>query len=474
MGEEIDSRHFTKEDFDEFQRRLIRETALLEAWFTEGRFEAGPQVGGFEVEACLVDRAGRPAPCNEAFLQRLDHPLVVPELARFNVELNAPPVRLGADALRVTQRGLEGTWQRCNEVAGELEAELLLIGILPTLRDRDLTLVNLSPMERYRALNEQVFRLRAGKPLTLDIQGREHLRTTHEDVMLEAAATSFQVHIQTSPAQAVRYYNASVILSAPMVAVSANSPYLFGRELWEETRIPLFEQSVRLVPLDSPQPRRVTLGADYARASLQEFFAENLAVYPVFLPTLQEEGDDRLTHLRMHNGTIWRWNRPLIGFNSRGEPHVRIEHRVMPAGPSLNDMVANAALYFGLVEMLATAPVAPESALSFAKAEANFYAAAREGLKAQIVWLDGRSVPIQELLLRDLLPLARRGLEKLQFDREDVARYLGVIEGRLANGQNGAAWQRAFVARHGPDVQALTCAYRERQQSGAPVHEWKI
>ncbi|MEQ1858390.1 MAG: glutamate--cysteine ligase [Chthoniobacteraceae bacterium] len=472
MGDEIDTIHFTKSDFEEFHRRLAGETALLGRWFDGGRFEETEPIGGFEVEAWLVDRAGLPVPRNEEFLQHLDHPLVVPELARFNVELNAAAVRLRGDALSATQRGIEETWRRCGEVAGELGMEAMLVGILPSLRDSELTLENLSPMKRYRALNEQVFRLRRGKPITLDIEGREHLRAIHHDVMLEAAATSFQIHLQVSPAKAVRYYNASVILSAPMVAMSANSPFLFGRDLWDETRIPLFEQAVRLAPLDGPEPNRVTLGTDYARASLHEFFAENLASYPVLLPTLMDEPPERLAHVRLLNGTIWRWNRPLIGFNEQGVPHVRIEHRVMPAGPSIADMIANAALYFGLAEMLANAPAAPEAALPFAQAQANLYAAARDGLGAQIAWLDGRTVAMRELLLRELLPLARRGLEKLEFDREDIARYLGIIESRVASGQNGAAWQRAHVARHGADMQALTCAYREHQRSGAPVHEW--
>lgn len=382
--------------------------------------------------------------------------------------------RGGADALSVTQRGLEETWRRCNDVAMELDAELMLIGILPSLRDSDLTLANISTMERYRALNQQVFRLREGRPLTLDIEGRDHLRTVHQDVMIEAGTTSFQVHLQVSPAQSVRYYNASVILSAPMVAVSANSPYLFGRDLWDETRIPLFEQAVRLAPLDGPEANRVTLGSGYARGSLLGFFAENVAAYPVLLPMLDDGPPEQLAHLRMLNGTIWRWNRPLIGFNAQGEPHLRIEHRVMPAGPGMNDTVANAAFYFGLVEMLGSAPAPPEAALPFEQAQANFYAAARDGLQAHATWLDGRSVPMRELLLHELLPMARRGLERLHFDRHDIERYLGIISGRVETGRNGAAWQRAFVARHGADMEALTCAYRERQQGGAPVHEWSV
>ncbi|GAB6040444.1 glutamate--cysteine ligase [Endothiovibrio diazotrophicus] len=477
MGQEIDRSRFHEEDFRQFTERLREETALLERWIAEGAFADGGPVGGFELEAWLVDGEMRPAPIIEPFLKRLDDPLVVPELARFNVELNVPPQPLAGTALRRLEQALRATWMRCRDCAKALDASILMTGILPTLTPDHLTPANMSPLRRYRALNEQVFAQRRGRPLRLDIAGRhDHLATVHENVMLESATTSFQLHLQVPPAKAVRAYNAAILLSAPMVAVSANAPFLFGHELWEETRIPLFEQSVELGGFDDVARgplRRVTFGSGYALESLAECFRENLEHYPLLLPVALDEPAERLPHLRLHNGTIWRWNRPLVGFDEGG-PHLRIEHRVIPGGPSCMDEIANAALFFGLVADALEAEVPPELKLPFPKARENFYSAARLGLDAHITWLEGQRVSVRGLLAKQLVPLARRGLDRLGLDEMDIDHYLGIIERRLESGQNGAAWQRAWVARHGPDMAALTAAYAERQASGAPVHLWEV
>jgi hypothetical protein len=477
MGQEIQSGRFNKHDFELFARHLRDETELLGRWFGEGRLSHQHGVGGFELEAWLVDEYGRPAPVNREFMDLANDALVSPELSLFNIELNSTPQMVAGDALRVMHRELQANWARCGRVAERLGAQLVMIGILPTIAEQMLTLENMSHMQRYRALNEQVLRLRGGRPLSLDIQGAEHLRTEHGDVMLEAATTSFQIHLQVALEKAVRYFNTMVILSAPMVAATTNSPLLFGRHLWRETRIPLFEQAVSVGGFAGAAfgpVRRVTFGTGYARRSLMEFFRENLEHYPLLLPVALEEGAERLAHLRLHNGTIWRWNRPLIGFDADGGPHLRIEHRVVPAGPTVLDSIANAALFFGLAPMLAEQAEPPESLLDFARARENFYAAAKHGLQAQVTWLDGRHGSMCELLREDLLPLARRGLARLGCDPADIDLYLGVIEGRLANGQTGAQWQLDYRTIHGADLEGLVAAYRLRQESGAPVHEWSL
>ncbi len=476
MGREIATHRFSAEDFTRFHARLHAETALLASWFDAARFADTHPVGGFELEAWLVDAAARPAPINQAFLARLAQPLVVPELARFNVEINTAPRVLRGDALRRLHADLDLTWRRCNEAAAGLGARLVMIGILPTVRDEQLTVANMSDQERYRALNDQVFRLRHGRPITLDIAGRERLQTAHRDVMLEAATTSFQIHIQVRPAHAVRYYNAAQIVAAPVVAACANSPYLFGRALWEETRIPLFEQSVNTCDEAAAvcPPPRVTFGAGYVRHSLLELFRENLERYPVLLPVHEDRPATELNHLRLHNGTIWRWNRPLVGFGADGGAHLRVEHRVVPAGPTVIDTIANAALFFGLVHGLAHAQPAPEAELSFDAARSNFYAAARHGLDAVLAWPGHDRMPAQRLLLERLIPLARAGLRALGLDAPDVDEMLGVIRARVSSACTGAAWQRAYVARHGADMQALTTAYLARQAGGRPVHEWEV
>jgi len=321
-----------------------------------------------------------------------------------------------------------------------------------------------------------VLRLRDGHPLDIDIQGRESLQMQHGDVMFESAATSFQLQFQVELEAAARFYNAAHIISAPMVALAANSPYLFGRDLWAETRIPLFEQSVSLGGHGKPGSKtsRVTFGAAYVEESVFECFERNAQHYPVLLPALSDEPVEALCHLRLHNGTIWRWNRPLIGFDDMGEPHLRLEHRVVPAGPTVIDAIANAAMFFGLNTALAGMDSAAEKRLDFETARANFYTAARDGLDARITWLDGHEVALLDLLQQELLPMARQGLSDLGLDEHDSNRFLDVIDGRLATGVNGATWQRRYVAANGPDMLGLTKAYVARQRQGKPVHEWSL
>jgi hypothetical protein len=472
MGQEIRESQFTDEDFAAFEERLLMETALLEHWFQDGVFSTSSPRGGFELEAWLVDRNGEPTGIIEPFLERLQNPLVVPELATFNVELNGTPQALRGDALTRMADELVRTWAHCNRVAATLDARLGMIGILPTVRPTHLTLTHMAPRQRYRALNEQIFHLRRGRPVSLDIRGRDHLYQEQQDVMLESAATSFQIHLKVNVQQAERVLNLSRILSAPMVAVTANSPFLFGYSLWDETRIPLFEQSVSVGA--SRLSERVTFGLHYTQHSVMECFRSNLSRFPVLLPQLLDEPMERLPHLRLHNGTIWRWNRPLIGFDDSGQPHLRIEHRVVPAGPTVVDAIANAALYFGCVQALGEDPTPVGQRLGFAEAQDNFYQAARQGLAAKIQWCNGKQASVADILTDELLPKARGGLTGLGIDAAETDRWLGIIENRVRTRQTGAVWQKAYVDRHQADMRELTQAYLERQQEGKPVHAWSL
>jgi len=482
MGEEIDKQTFTSGDFSQFQKQLVEETALLQQWFDEQKFSEHKPVGGFELEVWLVDKQIQAQAINEQFLERLNNPLVVPELAQFNVELNGTPEALEGDILSRMMSELQNTCHRCAETASELDSQLMMIGVLPTLADTDLCLENMSKMRRYAALNEQVMRLRQGRPIQLDINGREHCRNTHYNVMLEAAATSFQIHIQVPQTEALRYYNASLAISAPMLALSTNSPFLFGQSVWEETRIPLFEQSVELGGLGDASRgplKRVSFGSGYARESLMECFTENLQHFPVLLPIIKKSHHDTdltassnlMAHVQMHNGTVWRWNRPLIGFNQKGEPHIRIEHRVVPAGPTVVDTVANAAMFFGLVEAVAKRDIPIEKEMEFATVKDDFYRAAKLGLQSHIHWL-GKSMTAQRLILDELLPVAKKGLQQLKINDADIEYYLGIIEQRVSTGRTGSAWQRQRAEQLNGDLQAMSCDYLKWQQSGKPVHEW--
>ncbi len=477
MGQDIESSHFVDRDFDNFAKKLSDETALLRSLFDNGLLSNSDKTIGYELEAWLITSAGKPAPINDAYLAALDNQsLVSPELSRFNIELNGTPQKLSGHVFSAMRGELESNWAHCREVAGQLDADLTMIGILPTLDGTMLTLDMMSKTERYRALNEQVLRLRHGRPIELDINGIEHLSSAHTNVMLEAATTSFQIHLQIPQSRALRYYNVLQILSAPMVAMSANSPLLFGKKLWQETRIPVFEQSISVGGFDGATfgpVKRVSFGTGFARESLIEPFEENLQHFPIMLPEQLSADPADLSHLRLHNGTIWRWNRPLIGFDDDGTPHLRIEHRVMAAGPTTIDTIANCAFLVGLASYFVNEDEPAERRIEFAQARDNFYLAAKKGLKAQIGWLDGQTGRMSRLL-QQLLPLARLGLERIDCASDDIDDYLSVIEGRIATGQTGAVWQLGYLESNSGDLDRMLDAYLERQRSGAPVHEWKI
>jgi len=474
MGQEIQHSRFSDNDFRHYQHMLEDESALLKRWFETNRFECVHPVAGCELEAWLIDDRGTPSPVNVECLKVLDDADASPELSQFNIELNFPPQELSNNVFSDMQQAMQSGWDHLRAVAKQNNADCVYCGILPTVQVQQLSPDFMSPLNRYAALNEQVLLKRGGEPIHVDIVGRQHLTIDQNDVMLESATTSFQIHMQVPQSQAARYLNASMILSAPLVAVSANSPYLFGYDLWDETRIPIFEQSVAsggFSHVAHGPLKRITFGNDYVRESLWECFEENLQHYPVLLPHDFKQPVEKMAHLQLHNGTIWRWNRPLIGF-TKGVPHLRIEQRVIPAGPSMVDMVANMAFYYGLVESLAHQDKQPEMLLEFALARDNFYKAAKYGLNAHVQWLDGNNVAVDKLVLEQLLELSWQGLERLGIQRAEIQQYLGVIEQRVSTGQTGTAWQREFVARHGHDMHQLLQAYRERQYGGQPVHEW--
>lgn len=474
MGEEIQYSRFIKSDYQQFDARLAEETALLKSWFDNNQFSSS-LMAGYELEAWLISQAGKPAPVNEAFLLQANNDLLSPELAKFNIELNVEPESLSRGVLSTFEHKLNLLWQQCADTASSLDSNILGIGILPTLEDDDLTLENISLLDRYKALNEQVLRQRKGVDINLEINGEENLKVSHKDVMLEAAATSLQIHIQVPQDMAIRYYNASILLSAPMVAVAANSPCLFGRRLWQETRIPVFEQSVAIGGYGgaaSGPVHRVSFGSGYARDSIYECFQENLDHFPVLLPVQYQSAIAELRHLRLHNGTIWRWNRPLIGFDSDGTPHLRIEHRVCASAPTVIDNIANIAFYYGLVHYYATADRPVEVDTPFSNAKINFYGAAQAGIKYKTGWADTNTDTLQKIILDRLLDEAETGLHKLNIDQQDIRKYLSIIEQRVEKNRTGSQWQLNFLNTHQNDRTMLTLNYMKNQKSGLPVHKW--
>ena len=471
MGQEIESSEFTPEELDHFKTQLVEETNLLKRYFLESQFANQGFRAGFELEGWLLDANCNAVPDNEVFLANLDDTNVVPELSTFNFEVNGEPLALKQDVLERMYQGLLQSWQQCSTVAADRNEKILMIGTLPHLPESELNMDNMSHLSRYEALNKQVLKMRNNEPLHLRINGREEMDLLKYDVMLEAATTSFQIHFQIPLEVSVNIFNASLICSGPMVAVSANSPYLFEKDIWDETRIPLFEQSVEV---GDPGQRRVSFGYGYLKESLFECFEENLSAYPALLPLKNDAKPEMLTHLKFHNGTIWRWNRPLIDFDSYNRPNLRIEHRVVPAGPTVRDCIANAAFYYGLSYGLSLEYPNVSVQLPFEKAKSNFYSCARFGLDAPIHWFNGDIIGVKELILDELLPLAERGLNTLGLDAASIEHRLGIIRARAESRQNGATWQRSWVAKNGHDMPGLVNRYSELQQSETPVHEWPV
>ena len=482
MGDEIRSSHFTDHDYQQYFDQLKKETRELENLFSENKFSTISDYCGLEQEAWILNEDYYPAPENQYLLDALKNDLLSPELAQFNIELNVTPQKLSSNGLSRMQAELEALWNECDSTLQKKSLLMEMIGILPTVRDEELILDNMSAMNRYQALNEQVLKSRGGKPLCLNIVGTEHLKSEHADVMLESAATSLQLHRQIKASESARYYNAAIVVSAVTVAVSANAPYLFGKQLWEETRIPLFEQAVEVGGYGNTMHgpiRRVSFGSGYVKHNIFECFSENLEHYPVLLPVKLDTKKKKFAYLRMHNGTIWRWNRPIIGFDEDGSTHLRIEHRVMAAGPSIVDEMANAAFFFGLQEYFANTPIAAEQVLSFSDSKDNFYNAAQRGITAKIKWpdLSTESVnkkSIQELILSELLNYTKQGLTSLGIDDKDCEYYLSIIESRVKSGQTGSAWQKKYLIKHSADMKQLIQAYRKNRLSGQPVHAWPV
>ncbi len=476
MGDEIATDRFTETDVQRFHKTLQQETDLLRRWCKDGQFDEEHYRVGFELETWLIDLDCHPLPHNEVYLERMNSPLCLPELSRFIVEFNTEPVDLGDGMFDTLQQQLAEIWRDANTVADSMDLQLGMIGILPTVQEHDLTLDRMSLMNRYRALNERVMEMRKGCPLQIDIRGRDHLRSLHEDVMLESACTSFQVHVQVPQSRSVEAYNASLVLSPITVAVSCNAPFLFGMDLWEETRIPLFEQSVSLGNLSSRDDRqigRVSCGSGYAGESLMEFFDENLAAFPVILPLPYSNPAEEFRHLRLHNGTIWRWTRPLMGLDTP-TPHLRIEHRVMPAGPTQVDMIANTAFFLGMLMAILENGEDLVSKIPFEQARENFYRAAQSGLDSRVTWCGGQEYLMRDLLLQEMLPMARSGLRASGLASAEADRYLDIIEQRVTRRMTGARWMRAWHYAHDGNVQSLVGAYLKRQQEGRPVHEWML
>ncbi|MEV4110853.1 glutamate--cysteine ligase [Nonomuraea sp. NPDC049695] len=453
----------------------------------ESRFEFERPLAGLEIELNIVDAYGEAAMRNAQVLAAIEQPDWATELGQFNIEINIEPQELSGDGALHLENDVRARLNHAEERARSQDGHLVLIGILPTLREQDIGEGALSANPRYRLLNEQIFAAR-GEDLHLCIEGVERLDTHADSVAPEAACTSVQLHLQVSPEAFASHWNAAQAIAGPQIALAANSPYLFGKELHRETRIALFEQATDTRPAElkaqGVRPR-VWFGERWI-TSVFDLFEENVSYYPALLPLCEDEDprteleQGRIPHLHeltLHNGTIYRWNRPVYAVVD-GVPHLRVENRVLPAGPSVADIAANAAFYYGLMRVLPYAERPIWSQMSFRAAEDNLAAAARHGLDARLYWPGMGEVPAAELILRRLLPMAHEGLARWGVHGPVADRLLGIIEGRCLTGRTGASWQVDRVRAHGGDrheaLRSMTLGYIERMHSNEPVHTWDV
>jgi len=491
LGLNIDRDHFEEDDYARFSQRLREDLRALAELLSRERFGVGAPSLGAELEMSMVGATCRPRPINERVLADTCDPRFTVELNRFNLECNTLPVALARTPFSSLGKQLDECLTRLRAIASAHDARIALTGILPTLTAEDLESSAMTNLPRYRALSAGIRRLRGGEPFHVRIDGEDPLDIHCDDVTYEGANTSLQIHLRVNPSQFAAVYNAVQLATAPALAVSVNSPTFLGHRLWEETRVALFKQAVDDRP-PTHGPRRgvprVCFGLDWLKDGALELFEESVELHEPLLPVMSDEdpvavtragGVPMLGELRLHQGTVWRWNRAVYDPAQGG--HLRIEMRALPSGPTVADMMASAAFLVGLALELSRSPALLDS-VPFEVAERNFYRAAQHGLAAELFWPQGKglvAIGARELV-HELLPVAQRGLLHAEIDAGECERRLEIIERRATTGQTGAQWQRSRLAAledklgRKDALARMLGEYLDHSELGAPVHTWPI
>jgi gamma-glutamyl:cysteine ligase YbdK (ATP-grasp superfamily) len=491
VGQQVIARTFSRNDRQRYRRKVRACLDVFARMLSEARFHPERRSFGMEIELNLTDDSGDPALVNAVALEAIADPSFQTELGQFNVEINIDPRLLEGDVFTQLEDDARASLNAAEARSRTVGAHMMIVGILPTIGAQHLHAESFSANPRYALLNEQIFAAR-GEDLEIIIAGVERLSTHADTIAPEAACTSVQLHQQVDPDAFAPYWNAAQAIAGVQVAVAANSPFFYGKELWRETRIALFEQATDTRPeelkIQGVRPR-VWFGERWI-TSIFDLFEENVSYFPALLPVCEDEDPlatlergevPRLGELRLHNGTVYRWNRPIYDV-VRDQPHLRVENRVLPAGPTVVDILANAALYYGLLRVIAEEERPLWSQMSFSAAEENFHAAARDGIDARLYWPGLGEVPAAELVLRRLLPMAHEGLSRWGVDAADIDRLLGIVERRCVTLRNGASWQAAVFHRLYEDrgldrqeaLRRMTRSYRDHMHSNVPVHEWPV
>lgn len=494
MGEQRVSLLSDQNQMTAFVKQLLNDIEALDYMLENDWFESGITRIGAEQEMCMVEKNSfKPAPIAIKALKAMkDYPWVETELAKFNLETNLMPRVFKGNALRQMEKENLGNLKKIAATLNTMNADLILTGILPTLRKFHLDLDYLTPKKRYHALMQSIDSQLMGQAYELRLLGIDELLVKHNSPMLEACNTSFQVHLQVSPNDFVKMYNIAQALTGPVIAISANSPIVFGRRLWHESRIALFQQALDTRSThDHLRERspRVNFGSDWLQDSVLEIYKEDIARFRVLIASdlkedsikMIEKGKvPKLRALQVHNSTVYRWNRPCYGISPNGKPHLRIENRVLAAGPTVLDEVANAAFWLGCMVGMADRVDDISKHISYADIRDNFAKASRYGIDCKFTWFKDKKISALDLVRKELIPLARAGLKKQNIATADIDRYLGVIEGRCKKQMNGARWQlRAYTKLLGETTRdealtGLSAAIIQNQKTEKPVHTWKM
>lgn len=490
MGEKAVSTQVDEAQMRSFTKAVLNDLYALEKMIDGGYFEEGVRRIGAEQELFLVDSAMRPSARALDILAAAKDDRLTTELGQFNLEANLTPLEFSGNCLAKLEAEINETIGIVREAAKGFGTDVVLCGILPTLQKSDYVAANLTPEPRYIEMNRVLTELH-GNQRNIHIKGLDELQLRLADTYIEFSNTSYQVHLQVDTHNFVNYYNWSQAIAAPVLASAVNSSILLGHRLWHESRLAVFQHATdeRSVAHQArSRPPRVSFGDNWVKDSVLEIFHEDVSRFRIILTrdvdedameVLKSGKIPNLNAWRMHNGTVWRWNRPCFGVMNE-KPSLRIEARYLPSGPTVADEVANSALFLGLMIALPEEFGEVRNQMRFDDAKNNFFNVARNGLKTQIVWLDGKSYRASRLILEQLLPLARQGLTSMEIDSADIDRYLGIIEDRAKAEKTGAQWMIDSLANMDDHVKLsvrlknLTSAMKTNQESGKTVDKWDL
>lgn len=473
MGEKIQTHQFSESDFANFKQQLTQETQHLQQLILDGCLNRERYQMGFELEFQILNKDYQPAFDNIKMIKNCNNANLTTEIVRSNIEINTDPFLINNENFKRGEAALNRIWKNSRNVLQKHGLMPASIGTLPSIgRSSARSIDVLTQESRFLSLDGQLAQMRQNQPFKITINGEEHLDFEANHVGIIGITSAFQIHLRIPAKVSARYYNAALIIAAPLLAVGCNSPLVFDEVLWSETRIPLFETVLNSNGHCDVGRKRVTLGENFIKDTLAEVFTENLE-YPILLPASNSQPVDKFSHVALHNGTIWRWVRPVIDHDQNGEPHVRIEFRVLPSGTSITDMMANVALYLGLVRYYATLKTPPEKRIDFNCVKQNFYQAAKQGLNANFSWLNNKKTSAKSLLKNTLLINARKGLLDMGFSEQTIQDYLSNIKQRVMENKTGSSWQREHFNQQHHSIKDFLAEYQENQNKDSSILDWE-